>query len=146
MFLSYCINSLLKPRAWQNCFKMLPRYHHLKMLFPIYISSAWRQVEVKNTVYCYQSQGKYNMSGSWCWNYYLFGCFSAAGMSNSGFTPRATISLCYSVKNHLSLISSTTVNFSATRNKANTVTLWSFTGHRKWMDFWLAVACSVNAC
>lgn len=35
---------------------------------------------------------------------YQSGCFSAAGMTNSAFTPRANTSLCYSVKDHLSLV------------------------------------------
>lgn len=63
------------------------------------------QGEVKNTTYCYQA---YNSRGI-CQKadvqiIYLSGCFSAAGTRNSAFTPRATPSLCYRVKYHLSSV------------------------------------------
>lgn len=35
---------------------------------------------------------------------YQSDCFSTAGLSNSAFTPRANTSLCYSVKDRLSLV------------------------------------------
>lgn len=136
------------------------------------ISTGSQQNEVKYTLLCdllWKHPGESNMSGGWCSNYYLSGCFSAAGMCNihsmSTFIPVTQSEGQFEFDDQLLWLyqrwldvqqskmptGSTTVNSSGTTRKWNTVTVVNtskcFTGCWKMDGLTVACfACSVKSC